>query len=133
MSNLFLYQSKQFNQIVERLNTTSEILVDRITRGLKKLDIILEENDDMGKELSGIIEDYGHNLSSVTLLVLGRSDKQLNELFGSLYFKDVLDDCPNCGCETNTEYDGYGFSEYEIQFCTNSSCDYKNSNEPDID
>lgn len=133
MNNLFLPNSVELTQISNILNISEDEVKERISKGFKKLNIELEETDDAGVLFSQIVSDYGFEMFAVTLMVIGRSEVQINELFGNLFYKNTSEDCPQCGCETETDTDGCWGQEWEEKKCLNSNCDWSESGEPDWD
>jgi hypothetical protein len=133
MTNLFLPNSTELTELSKIFKIDVEELKTKITSGLQSEEIELEEGEDAGRLLSELFDDWGFKVFEVVLKVLGRSDNQVNELFGNLYYKHVNEDCPECGCETETETDGCWGQEWEEKKCVNSNYDYSESGEPDWD
>jgi hypothetical protein len=133
MKNLYLPDSKELTRICEITKLHQIQIVPSIITRMQIMEIDLDSQNDAGLEISQIMEEMGYDLNGFCYDVLGQYNEELAFLIGKLKFKNVLDDCPECGCEVEEREEAAWDYVWEEKDCTNPSCDYALTNQPDWD
>lgn len=124
--SLYIPKTKELKELASYLKISNEELISRIEKGFKKIDFQFDEKQDPLKTIDELLKEQEVCLTSFSLLFLRRSDNKVKELLSNIYFKNELNDCEECGCETKREhdYDKYHKTpvEVELKRCTNASC-----------
>lgn len=122
--SLYIPKTKELKELASYLKISNEELIEKIEKGFKKNEFQFDEKQDPLKTIDELLKEQEVCLTSFSLLFLRRSDNKVKELLSKVYFKNELNDCEECGCETRKEYD---WDEYrkvpvEVKTCTNASC-----------
>lgn len=124
--SLYIPKTKELKELASCLKISNDELISRIEKGFKKIEFQFDEKQDPLKTIDELLNEQEVCLTSFSLLFLRRSDNKVKELLSKVYFKNDLNDCEECGCETKREHD-YDENhktpvEVEIKKCTNASC-----------
>ena len=114
-------------------NILEEIIIKRlIDEGMMTGDTI-----DCGLSIQQIAVENKYNALEIVKVLFpeGTKNMEVIELMDSIYIFGTADDnpCPKCGCEcegTEDGADGHVWTEWK---CSNSECDFADTNEPDFD
>lgn len=118
--DLFIPITNNLEKLANYLKLSNEDLIKKIENGFSFLKLDLYPDEDAGKPFRELLEESTTTIPVFACFYLKRSDKFINELLADLYFKNTLEDCDYCGCETTIEYDysDKGQGE-EIKSCSN--------------
>lgn len=142
MENLFIDQNqKEFKRLCELTNLSEIQIISPIYTWMKIHDIDLDAKNDAGLNLQYLLDEFlpyffpecSFGFKAFCYDVLGEYDEEIAFCLGRLKLKNVLCDCPDCGCEVeyrNEQAWGYHWQEKQ---CTNPSCNYATTTEPDWD
>lgn len=122
--SLYIPKTKELKELASYLKISNEELITIIEKGFKKIDFKFDEKQDPLKTIDELLNEQEVCLTSFSLLFLRRSDNKVKELLSKVYFKNDLNDCEECGCETRKEqdYDEHYKTPVELKRCTNASC-----------
>lgn len=124
--DLYIPKTKELVSLAEYLSITTESLIEKIELGFSKQEYKLDSQEDAGKPLYEILESMEIKVPVFACFYLKRSDKFINETISNLYFKNTLDDCDNCGCETIT-YFGFEIKNKGTETKVCSNCEEQNT------
>lgn len=112
-------------------NELESFIIERLEkRGL------LTKDQDFGWSIEQIAFDNNMTVPEIVFIIFGTNKHQeVPELLKAIIFwgDGVNYPCPKCGCECEVSemiQSGHSWNEWA---CTNSYCDYEDSNEPDWD
>ncbi len=103
--SLFIPQTKELKELALKVNLTTEKLIEKLETGFAKNELELCDYEDAGKLFEELFKEMEVTASVFACFHLKRSDKDIDNLLSNLYFKNSLEDCPNCGCETTNSFD----------------------------
>jgi len=134
MYNLILKNPEGISRLAAIANLSVEELTDIICKNLIDYGIVADDHRFCGKAFLKLFDDFVDiDIHYFIMRVFGICNSEILRLFNELYFIYYLEDCPECGYETEALDQENGKYKWEDTKCLNSDCDYAISNEPDWD
>lgn len=127
-----------YRELCKILSVSQKDLKDQIISKLIKIEFLSEHEQEVGKTIQEIIDEYGefYLIKIVTELFPLPSDYgniEVQQFTSSLVIWGCAYDnpCSECGCEMEVESESLFGKTWKNYSCTNSECDGGHSNEPD--
>jgi len=135
MQRITLKDNAALVKLAAFLKLSEQEVTDIVLKEFEDCGYIAGDMDDCGKTFLQICEE--NKISSLhiaqKLFKITVNDARIMKFITDLTIWGYAHECKLCGCELETETDGFDQHEWVEQKCTNPNCDYSTTTEPDFE
>lgn len=133
--NVEIKHNKQLSELSSITGHSIKVLSDNLVGCLWGSGAIDQNFDFFGKSISDLLDSVNYNPIDYLDAATGNTKIQTYKLLPFLYLVNSNEDdrCPDCGFELNVKTDGAFGVVWEEHYCSNESCQFFATTEPDWD
>lgn len=124
MKNVTIFYNETFKNLCQLSGNEMNYINELILKGLYDWGIIQDGPEDCGLTINELCTAQNVPTIMIAPKVLRYFTNEIFGLFQELKIISNKEDCPYCGCETETLTEGGFGNIWEDVKCTNKECDY---------